>query len=179
MFLVVILSVPISLYFGNRALKPPKIWLQLLRGASACLGVGFYYWSVSFIHIADAIAVVFVSPLIVTALSPWLLGERPLGFRRIIAVLVGFSGVIIILQPSLAGETPGYLIALCSGLFISFFLSFESKISTRKSTYLRSFHTSLCSSFFFYPYYFSFQVQSPNPSYLIYRASPYSLQLAK
>ena len=88
MFLVILLSIPITLYFGRCALIPPRLWLQLLRGGSACLGVGFYYWSVHFIHIADAIAVVFVSPLIVTTLSPLLLGERPLGARRIMAVLI-------------------------------------------------------------------------------------------
>ena len=156
MFLVVILSVPIGLYFGKRELIPPKIWLQILRSFSACLGIGFYYWSVSFIHIADAIAVVFVSPLIVTALSPWLLGERPLGFRRIIAVLVGFSGVIIILQPSLAGETPGYLHSIMFRVIYLFFLSFESKISTRKSTYLRSFSYLSLFIFFLLPLLFFF-----------------------
>ena len=172
MFLVVILSVPISLYFGNRALKPPKIWLQLLRGASACLGVGFYYWSVSFIHIADAIAVVFVSPLIVTALSPWLLGERQLGFRRIIAVLVGFSGVIIILQPSLAGETPGYLIALCSGLFISFFYLLNRKLAPESPLICGVFHISICSSFLLLPllFFFSSPISASQLPYLSYFA---------
>ena len=153
-FLMLILSVPISLYFGQKALIPPKIWLQLLRGASACLGIGLYYWSVSFIHIADAIAVVFVSPLIVTALSPWMLNERPLGLKRIIAIFVGFVGVIIILQPSFTGKTPGYLIALGSGLFISFFYILNRKLAPESPLICGAFHTALCASFFLLPLLF-------------------------
>ena len=172
MFLVVILSVPIGLYFGKKELIPPKIWLQILRSFSACLGIGFYYWSVSFIHIADAIAVVFVSPLIVTALSPWLLGERPLGFRRIIAVLVGFSGVVVILQPSLAGETPGYLIALCSGLFISFFYLLNRKLAPESPLICGVFHISICSSFLLLPllFFFSSPISPSQLPYLSYFA---------
>ena len=151
MFLMLILFIPISFFFGNKALIPPKIGLQLLRGASACLGVGFYYWSVGFIHIADAIAVVFVSPLIVTALSPLLLGERPLGLKRIIAIIIGFCGVIIILQPSFAGKTPGYLIALCSGVFISFFYLLNRKLAPESPLICSVFHTALCASFFLLP----------------------------
>ena len=156
MFLTLILSVPISLYFGNKALIPPRILLQLLRGVSACLGVGFYYWSVGFIHIADAIAVVFVSPLIVTSLSPWLLGERPLGFRRIIAIFIGFVGVTIILRPSFTGETPGYLIALGSGIFISFFYLLNRKLAPESPLICSVFHTALCASFFLFPLLFFF-----------------------
>ena len=155
-FLMLILSIPISLYFGNKALIPPKIWLQLLRGACACLGVGFYYWSVVFIHIADAIAVVFVSPLIVTALSPWLLRERPLGIRRIIAIFVGFIGVIIISQPSFTGKTPGYIIALGSGFFISFFYLLNRKLAPESPLICGVFHTALCASFFLLPMLFFF-----------------------
>ncbi len=155
-FLMIILSIPISLYFGNKALIPPKILLQLLRSASACLGVGFYYWSVGFIHIADAIAVVFVSPLIVTGLSPWLLGERPLGLRRIVAILIGFIGVIIILRPSFSGETPGYLIALGSGVFISFFYLLNRKLAPESPLVCGVFHTALCASFFLVPLMFFF-----------------------
>ena len=151
MFLVILLSIPVCFYFGRGALIPPRFFFQLLRGASACLGVGFYYWSVHFIHIADAIAVVFVSPLIVTILSPWLLGERPLGARRITAVLFGFIGVIIIVQPSFAGETPGYLIALGSGFFISFFYLLNRKLSQDSPLICSVFHTSICASFFLLP----------------------------
>ncbi len=157
LFLVLILSVPIYIYFGKSALIPTRFWLQLLRGASACLGVGFYYWSVHFIHIADAIAVVFVSPLIVTALSPWLLQERPLGPRRILAILLGFIGVVIIVQPSFTGETPGYLIALGSGFFISFFYLLNRKLSQDSPLICSVFYTSICASFFLVPllYFYS------------------------
>ncbi|MBT5574998.1 DMT family transporter [Alphaproteobacteria bacterium] len=154
MFLVIILALPISIYFGKSALIPPRIGLQLLRGASACLGVGFYYWSVHYIHIADAIAVVFVSPLIVTVLSPWLLGEKSLGIRRITAVLVGFIGVLIIVQPSFIGETPGYLIALGAGFFISFFYLLNRKLAPESPLICSVFHSALCASFFLLPLLF-------------------------
>ena len=49
---------------------------------------------------AEAIAIFFVQPVILTVLSALLLGER-LRIRRIMAILVGLAGTLIILQPSL------------------------------------------------------------------------------
>ena len=58
--------------------------------------------ALALLPIADVFAIVFLSPLIVTALSPWMLGEA-VGWRRWSAVLVGFAGVLVMTRPGGAG----------------------------------------------------------------------------
>jgi drug/metabolite transporter (DMT)-like permease len=48
--------------------------------------------------LADVYAIIFTAPLLITALSVPLLGER-VGWRRWGAVLIGFAGVLVILDP--------------------------------------------------------------------------------
>jgi len=50
-------------------------------------------------HLADAYAIFFAAPLLITLLSGPMLGE-PAGMMRILAAIAGFMGVLIVLQPS-------------------------------------------------------------------------------
>ena len=61
------------------------------------LSLGFFY-ALSKMKLADAIAIAFAAPIIITALSVPLLRES-VGLRRWIAIVVGFAGVLIILRP--------------------------------------------------------------------------------
>lgn len=76
--------------------------------------------------LADLTALLFVSPLILTAVAPYFLGER-VGWRRRAAVAVGFCGVLLIVRPS--GEVP--LFALLLGLLVPVLLT-ASDILTRR-----------------------------------------------
>src|SRR5919108_150138 len=58
-----------------------------------------FYYALDRLPLADTIAVGYAAPLFMTILSIPLLGER-VGWRRWSAVLVGFVGVVIIVQPS-------------------------------------------------------------------------------
>ncbi len=58
----------------------------------------FFFLAVKHIPLADATAIGFVSPLLVTGLSVPLLGEQ-VGIRRWIAVIIGFASVLLIIRP--------------------------------------------------------------------------------
>ena len=58
----------------------------------------FFYISLPFLSLSEASATFFIGPLLITILAAIFLGER-IGWRRILAVLVGFCGVILIVQP--------------------------------------------------------------------------------
>jgi len=126
---------------GIRSLVPDYIFPQVLRSIFLTLASGFFYWSLNFIHVADATAMVFVSPLIVTTFSPFLLGE-PIGFRRTIAVIIGFIGVLIILQPTLEGDRTGYFIALAAGTFIAAYFIANRKLSSAAPILTSTFYSS-------------------------------------
>jgi drug/metabolite transporter (DMT)-like permease len=72
--------------------------LQLLRGV-CILGSGlFFVAGLARLALADATAIAFASPLLVTALSIPILREQ-VGFRRWSAVALGFVGVLIVIRP--------------------------------------------------------------------------------
>ena len=93
---VLIANRPIGLRQAARARRP---WLQILRSVIFVVEVGVFAWVVARMPLSTAQAIFAACPLIVTALSPVMLGER-VGPRRWLAVTAGFIGVLIILRPT-------------------------------------------------------------------------------
>lgn len=83
---------------GFSTLRTTRLGLHFVRGLLQMFSYTTYYMGLAFLPIADNTAIFFVSPLIVTVLSVFILGEN-VGLRRIIAVIFGFGGVLIIVQP--------------------------------------------------------------------------------
>jgi drug/metabolite transporter (DMT)-like permease len=80
------------------AVRSVRPGLQLVRSALLLGSTYFFFLAVKYIPLADATAIGFVSPLLVTALSVPLLGEQ-VGIRRWTAVIIGFAAVFIIIRP--------------------------------------------------------------------------------
>jgi drug/metabolite transporter (DMT)-like permease len=85
--------------------------LQISRGLLALASSLLFVFAVQAIPLADAAAIGMANPLIATLLAVPLLGE-PIGIRRILAVTVGFIGVLVILRPGLGVMHPAALFAL-------------------------------------------------------------------
>ena len=71
---------------------------QSLRAGFAFTSGFLFITGISFLPLADALAITFAGPLFVTALASPMLGEH-VGWRRWSAVLVGFAGVVVMLRP--------------------------------------------------------------------------------
>ncbi len=84
---------------GWKSLRISKFKGQGLRAALVVCGTFMFVTGLFYLPIADAIAISFAGPLFVTALAPSLLGET-IGWRRWIAVFIGFGGVLIITRPT-------------------------------------------------------------------------------
>jgi drug/metabolite transporter (DMT)-like permease len=81
-----------------RALVTARPMLQLVRGVTVLGAALLFIAGLARLPIADATAIGFASPLLVTALSIPLLGEQ-VGARRWAAVCAGFVGVLIVVRP--------------------------------------------------------------------------------
>ena len=75
-----------------------NLGLQLARSLLLFLTTTFYFTGLSYLDLVDASVIMFVSPLIVTALATPFLGEK-VGTRRWIGVVVGFVGALIVIRP--------------------------------------------------------------------------------
>jgi drug/metabolite transporter (DMT)-like permease len=73
--------------------------LHLLRGLLSVVMLSCFIYAVRALPLADAYSIFFISPLLITALSVPLLGER-VDAGRWLAIGVGLSGVLILLRPS-------------------------------------------------------------------------------
>lgn len=83
---------------GARALRAKRPKANVIRALIAFFGALLVVSSFQLLPLADATAVIFASPLIVTALSVPLLGE-PVTWQRWAAVIAGFVGIVIITDP--------------------------------------------------------------------------------
>lgn len=110
----VVLLLAVGLMLARRApwgLQPPQRRLVLWRGLMlGTVGLSFMQ-ALRSMPLAEATAIYFLSPLIVVALSAWLLGER---IRRSqgAAVLAGFGGMLLIVRPGNALPLDGTLLML-------------------------------------------------------------------
>lgn len=77
---------------------PKRFWAVALRSLFLVGAMLCYFGGVPFLNLSDIAAGLYVFPLFVALLSAVLLGER-VGPRRIVAILVGFSGTLLILRP--------------------------------------------------------------------------------
>ena len=75
-----------------------RLGTQVVRGMLLFFSSYLFFHGVAYLPLATAAAISLSSPLIVTALSPRLLGEA-VGPRRWIAVIVGFGGALIVVRP--------------------------------------------------------------------------------
>ncbi|MFT5114985.1 MAG: drug/metabolite transporter (DMT)-like permease [Parasphingorhabdus sp.] len=89
--------------------------MQLLRGLCAIISASCFIFAISYVALADAIAVTFAAPFIVTVLGATILGEK-VGMRRWIAVLVGFIGTLIILRPGADVFHPAIFLVLLASM---------------------------------------------------------------
>ena len=83
----------------GRRLIPPNLPGHLLRGLFLAATSLMFFSALATMPLTDALAIAFAEPMILTAVSPWLLGET-VGWRRWAACGVGFLGTLMIIRPS-------------------------------------------------------------------------------
>ena len=129
-FFTVVFTLPIMIFFFKKQLvwsDKPK--LQILRGLILLSANICFFYAISIISLAKALTLAFVAPLIVTAFSPVLLGEK-VGFRRWTAVVVGFIGSLVVIRPGFVELNFASLAALGTGILYGFYLIITRKLST-------------------------------------------------
>lgn len=100
---------------GLALLKTRRPLLHLARGLLLVAANMCYFLALAAMALADAAAIFFVAPLLITGLSAPMLGER-VGYRRWIAVAVGLVGVTVMLRPDLGFAEPAAFLPLGAAL---------------------------------------------------------------
>lgn len=87
--------------------------VQISRGVLATCSAGLFIIAVQHVPLADATAVTFIAPFIVTAIGGLFLKE-PVGWRRWAAVAVGFFGMMVVIRPGMGVFHPAIFITVAA-----------------------------------------------------------------
>ena len=138
-----VLTLPFALRIaGPAGLVPARPVYHGFRAGFLIAATFLFFGALRYLSIADALSIFFVQPLIVTALSPLILGER-VGPRRWGAVVVGFIGILIILRPGFQAVNLGSLLALGAGACLALYFLMTRRMAGQTHALVTTFHTSV------------------------------------
>ena len=95
--------------------------MQALRVILSSAEVYCFYFAVITLPLADVMTYWLAAPIYVAAMSPFLLGEH-VGWRRWTAIVIGFAGVLVALQPSAATLTAPALVSIAGSFCFAFMM---------------------------------------------------------
>ncbi len=125
------LAVAWLLHSGEwRPWRAPHQRLLLLRALMLALTATCFMTALVSMPLAEATAIYFTAPLVMVALSPWLLGER-VAARQWLAVAAGFAGMLLIVRPGGALPLAGSLLMAVAALCYAMFQLLTRKLSGR------------------------------------------------
>lgn len=107
-----------------------EIGLHLFRGFIFVTGGLMFFGAVKYMPVADALAIFFVEPFILTFLGALMLGET-IGWRRIVACGIGFLGAMLIIKPSFAEFGWVATLPLGTALGFAFYAVLTRQMSSR------------------------------------------------
>lgn len=119
---------------GAGALRSHRPAAHLLRGVLWIGATVLFFTSLMHLPLAEATALVFVAPLFITAISALFLGEV-VGWRRWLAVIVGFIGVLIAIRPGGAAFQPVSLLPIATAFVYALLMLSARWVDSRESVW--------------------------------------------
>ena len=117
-FVLLLLGAVLARHGAFRMIRTKRPLGHLLRVILTVTSILTFFESVRLLPLATVIAIGFVAPLFMTALSVPVLRER-VGAHRWTAILIGFAGVLVITQPGPDGFEWPALLALASSMLFA------------------------------------------------------------
>ena len=138
----------IMLYNFKWVGKTHNLSKQLLRGLAQAGSAVSFLVGLRTIAIADATSIAFVAPLFVIILSYFILKE-PIGIRRWLAVIIGFSGTLIIIRPGFEIINLGHIFIIIAALLFALRQIISRLIASTDDPLTTAFFTAYTSVFIF------------------------------
>ena len=132
---------------GLITLRVSHLAPQFLRGLFLAIATFLFFSAVKYMPVANAIAIFFVEPMILTALSAIFLRET-VGIRRWSAVFVGFIGALFILRPGVSDFGWHAVLPLGTALFFALYLIVTRRLSGSDSMFAIQFYTGISGTLF-------------------------------
>jgi drug/metabolite transporter (DMT)-like permease len=113
---------------GLNLLIANRPFLEIARSTLLCSSTAVFVSALPYVPLTTATAIAFTGPLIVTALAPFLLGER-VGAARWAAVVAGFAGALIVIRPGTDDMSSAGFLFIISATFSALYQILSRKLA--------------------------------------------------
>jgi drug/metabolite transporter (DMT)-like permease len=128
-----LIVVLVGALFGKLTeIKTNRLGLHLVRNLAHFSGQNLWFLAVAFIPFSQLFALEFSTPIWVALLAPLFLGEA-LTRERVLAVILGFTGVLIVARPDISKPDPAVLAAVTCAVCFAFSLMATKKLTSDQS----------------------------------------------
>ncbi|WP_026617807.1 DMT family transporter [Ensifer aridi] len=124
-----------------------KSALHALRGGLLLLTMLSFVTALKVMEVADAIAIFFVEPIILTILGSVFLKET-IGWRRYTACGVGFLGALLVIQPSMQEVGLIALLPIVTAFSLALFLLVTRMVAQNEDPWSMQFHAGIWGGLF-------------------------------
>jgi len=148
-----IISLYLVFHSGINSIKTKKPVRHFVRAFSAVGCVVLYIFGIKYLLLSENIAIAHSAPIIAALLAVPILGEK-IGIHRILAIIIGFVGVLVIIKPGTDLFQLKSLLPIGSALFMaSVYLTTRSLMNTESSTSIVFYYSFalLITSLIFFP----------------------------
>jgi drug/metabolite transporter (DMT)-like permease len=127
---------------GTARLRHARVWVCLGRGCLAVACFSLFLAALPLMPLTDIFAIVMSAPLLISALSALLLKES-VTLRRWVAILIGFSAVLVMVRPGGDVTSPGALLVVASVVVYSFAMILTRRLGSTESAGAMTFYSAL------------------------------------
>ncbi len=137
----------LALFFLNPITKPGMMttrrpWLQVGRSALLLLSTALNFFALRHLQLDEVLSITFSTPFIVAILCGPILGEW-VGWRRWIAIGIGFLGVVLVVRPGFGGIHPAALFSVGSAICYAFYVITTRLLARTDSSETTLFYSNL------------------------------------
>jgi drug/metabolite transporter (DMT)-like permease len=143
---IVFMSVAFLPRYGFGMLRSRRPGLQLVRSTLLFSSNLCFFFAITFIPIAEAASISLTAPLIVALLAWPMLGERTT-IGRLMALAVGFIGVLIVIRPGTELFHPATLLVVCSATFYGIYQILTRRVGPFDPPETSAIYSSVVASF--------------------------------
>jgi len=147
---VVLVLILLRSWSDRSVFRAKSLPMQLLRGVFLFGSTIFNFIALKTLPLADAMAIYFFAPMVITALAGPFLGEWA-GWRRWVAIAIGFVGILVVTRPGFASFGIGYVYALASMLSYCFYVLMTRHMGATESSGSLIFYSALAPVVFMSP----------------------------
>ncbi len=139
---VAVLAILMPLAGGVAAMRTRRPGVHIIRAVCVVMSNMLFFVGLADMPLAEAVAVFFVAPFLISMFSKLFLGEA-VGPRRWAAIAAGLLGVMIVLRPGTEAFQPASILVLGSAVFYAGLQTFTRRVGATESALVMVFYVQV------------------------------------